>query len=130
MVPKGPIGRVLSKMFYPADAAILAPLHAALAPDSEFPGPCNFLTNFYNFWCATYLGTMIYEVLSFLQLRSLFVGLVGIPWVIAAQHLTYGVHHTPCSRVVGDGALTSALYDWSRRAVRPFSRAVEPLPNE
>lgn len=123
LVPKGPVGRFIGKLFYPADAAILAPLHAALAPDSEFSGTCNFLTNFYNFWCASIVGTVIYEIFSLIRLRSLFVGLIGVPWVIAAQHITYGVHRTPCMRVVGDEALTSSFYAWSRRAVQPFAKA-------
>ena len=119
MVPDGPMGKFLAPRFYPVEAGAYVPLYAALAPDNELKGG-EFLTNFYNYWSSSVLGSIVYRLCSLLGLRSYFIGLIGIPWIIAFQHTSYGVHRTPVSEVASDSALATEFMAWSEKVTKEF----------
>lgn len=119
MVPDGPLGRFLAPRFYPVEAGAYVPLYAALAPDKEIKGG-EFLTNFHNGISSSLLGKAVYKLSMLVGLRSYFVGLVGIPWIIAFQHTSYGIHRTPVSDVAEDEALAQSLQQWCAQTVRSY----------
>ncbi len=119
MVPDTPLGHVVEKCFYPAEAAIYAPLYALLESDSVKGG--DYITNFHNSFSSSIVGRLIYRLMCSLGLRSWFVGVVGVPWVIATQHISYGIYHTPVSDIVsGQDALSKAFVTWSEKATAAF----------
>lgn len=119
MVPKGPMGRFLALRFYPVEAGAYAPLYAALAPDEDIKNG-EFITNFRNGWSSSVLGRLVYKLCALIGLRSFLIGFVGIPWIIAFQHTSYGIHRTPVSEVADDMALATRFRAWCVKTIQPF----------
>ena len=122
MVPQDTlIGAFLAKRFYTPEAAAYSALYAALSPDVGVSGGNCMITNFSNFWTDSPVGDFIFRMACFVGLRSALVGIVGVPWVIATQHITYGIHFTNPSDVLRtDNGIAARLVSWSRSAVSSY----------
>ena len=121
MVPNGPLGSFLAKRFYPVDAAVYTPLYTLLCPDSDISSG-EFLTNFYNGISSSFLGKSIYNFFTLIGMRSYFVGVLGIPWVITFQHTSFGVHRTPVSDAASDDHLAQGFVKWCTQAVQEYTQ--------
>jgi hypothetical protein len=116
MVPNGPIGKILKLIFYPTEVAVYAPLYCLLSRDARGG---SFMTNFHNFWRDSMIGALIFRVLITLRLRELLLSL-AIPWVIAFQSSSYGIHAATPDYALQDNTLSQELYRWSKQAVQPY----------
>lgn len=117
MLPNNPVGNILRKIFFPVEAASYTPMHCLFSNDITGGA---FMTNFHNFWTNSIVGIFIFKLCVALGLRSLFFGALAVPWVIAFQNSSYGVHKcTPDDAVVND-KLTSDMFHWSRAEVKKY----------
>ncbi len=118
MVPNGPIGQVLKRVFFPVEPAVLAPLTCLLQEDLVGG---SFITNFHNFWTDSFLGNIIRQFFTILGLNVIFVSMIGVPWIIAFQNSSYGVHKANVDTHIHNDSLTRRLYEWTKKEVKPYS---------
>lgn len=117
MVPKGPVGKFLKRVFYPVEPSVLAPLMCLF--DENLEGG-TFITNFFNYWTDNYLGNLIREFFNFIGLRAFFVTFIAVPWIIAFQNSSYGIHNAKMDSSVQNNDLTRKLYEWSKKEIQPY----------
>jgi hypothetical protein len=117
MVPDGPLGQILKRIFFPVEPAVLSPLACLFY--EELKGG-TFVTNFYNFWSDNLLGGFIRRTLNSLSLRTVLVPLI-ISWVIAFQNSSYGVHQGTTDTFIHDDHLTRRFHEWSKKEIAKYS---------
>ena len=74
------------------------------------------------------IGRLWFSVSCAIGMRVPFTGFVAVPWVIAFQNSSYGVHRTTPSVAAQDEELASALVTWTRREVQPFVDKLKKAP--
>lgn len=116
MVPDGPFGKILRRVFFPVEPAVLSPL-ACLFYENLKGG--TFITNFYNFWSDNPLGNFIRTTLNSLSLRTVLIPLI-ISWVIAFQNSSYGVHQGTMDSFLHNDDLTRRFHEWSKKEVEKY----------
>ena len=78
------------------------------------------MTNFHNFWRDSIVGMFIFKAMIALRLREVLLSF-AIPWVIAFQSSSYGLHAATPDEAVLDDSLSQQLYRWSKQAVQPYA---------
>ncbi|CAE7701127.1 unnamed protein product, partial [Symbiodinium microadriaticum] len=118
MLPKTLLGNILKKLFFPVECATYAPLSALLSPEAQGG---EFRTNFFVFWTDHFFGRLWFDISCAIGMRVPFAGFVAVPWVIAFQNSSYGVHITTPGSAARNETAARELLQWSRQEVKTYT---------
>ncbi len=117
MVPDRPIAKLVSRMFFSCNAAVYAPIHALLS--NEMNGG-EWFTNFKMVWTKYKLLNVCLNIMIYLKLKDVFIGMIAAPQVILFQNQSYGIHKSTPSAATQDIKNIKLFSEWCQNETKKY----------